>query len=377
MRNISIFSGKSHPLLTEKICKQLAIPVGKSTLSKFSNQETNIFINETVRDVDVYIVQSSCDNVNDHFIELLIMISACRTASAQVEPPKKTLPKPSKLSSVSFASDSKTAIDTDVPQAPSPISAHSKRNRISSISTSQPEIAVTTLTVTKPDNKQENGGYKTWSAKPGTLIANMLMAAGCDHVITMDLHDPQFQGYFDIPVDNLFSHPLIIKYIKDKIPNYQDGVIVSPDAGGAKRATLIADRLNMDFALIHKEKYHHGPRGSTMMLVGDVEHKDCIIIDDMSDTADTICSAANKLVEKGATSVVAIITHGILSGEALDRIEKSPLKEVIVSNTVPQEEHMKKCSKIRVMDVTIIFAEAIRRIHNGESVSFLQDIVPY
>lgn len=133
----------------------------------------------------------------------------------------------------------------------------------------------------------------------------------------------------------------------------------------------------MDFALIHKEKYHHGPRGSTMMLVGDVEHKDCIIIDDMSDTADTICSAANKLVEKGATSVVAIITHGILSGEALDRIEKSPLKEVIVSNTVPQEEHMKKCSKIRVMDVTIIFAEAIRRIHNGESVSFLQDIVPY
>ncbi|KAJ3259861.1 ribose-phosphate pyrophosphokinase [Boothiomyces macroporosus] len=401
MRNISIFSGKSHPLLTEKICKQLAIPVGKSTLSKFSNQETNIFINETVRDVDVYIVQSSCDNVNDHFIELLIMISACRTASArkitavipcfpyarqsenafvqdeEVEPPKKTLPKPSKLSSVSFASDSKTAIDTDVPQAPSPISAHSKRTRISSISTSQPEIAVTTLTVTKPDNKKENGGYKTWSAKPGTLIANMLMAAGCDHVITMDLHDPQFQGYFDIPVDNLFSHPLIIKYIKDKIPNYQDGVIVSPDAGGAKRATLIADKLNMDFALIHKEKYHHGPRGSTMMLVGDVENKDCIIIDDMSDTADTVCSAANKLVEKGATSVVAIITHGILSGEALDRIEKSPLKEVIVSNTVPQEEHMKKCSKIRVMDVTIIFAEAIRRIHNGESVSFLQDIVPY
>ncbi|KAJ3276524.1 ribose-phosphate pyrophosphokinase [Terramyces sp. JEL0728] len=375
MRNISIFSGKSHPLLAEKICKQLAIPVGKSTLSKFSNQETNIFINETVRDVDVFIVQSSCDNVNDHFIELLIMISACRTASArkitavipcfpyarqtenpfvqdeEVEPPKKPLlSKPSKLSSVSFITEAKTVIDTDVPQAPSPISAQTKRNRISSISTSQPEIAVTTLTVTKPDNKKENGGYKTWSAKPGTLIANMLMAA----------------------VDNLYSHPLIIKYIKDKIPNYQDSVIVSPDAGGAKRATQIADKLNMDFALIHKEKNHHGPRGSTMMLVGEVENKDCIIIDDMSDTADTICSAAHKLVEKGATSVVAIITHGILSGAALDRIEKSPLKEVIVSNTVPQEEHMKKCSKIRVMDVTIIFSEAIRRIHNGD---FVEDKV--
>lgn len=133
----------------------------------------------------------------------------------------------------------------------------------------------------------------------------------------------------------------------------------------------------MDFALIHKERLHHGPRGSEMMLVGDVTSKFCIIIDDMSDTAETICSASHVLVEKGATKVVAIITHGILSGDALERINKSPLTEVIVSNSVPQGEHKDKSSKIRVMDVSVIFAEAIRRIHNGESVSFLADVVPY
>lgn len=133
----------------------------------------------------------------------------------------------------------------------------------------------------------------------------------------------------------------------------------------------------MDFALIHKERLHHGPRGSDMMLVGDVLGKFCIIIDDMSDTAETICSASQVLMEKGATKVVAIITHGILSGDAINRINKSPLTEVIVSNTVPQQQHKLKSPKIQVMDVTVIFAEAIRRIHNGESVSFLQDVVPY
>jgi ribose-phosphate pyrophosphokinase len=178
-------------------------------------------------------------------------------------------------------------------------------------------------------------------------------------------------------VDNLYSHPLIIKYIKETFPDYQEGTIVSPDAGGAKRATLIADKLQMDFALIHKERSHHGPRGSEMMLVGDVENKFCIIIDDMSDTAETICSAARVLMEHKATKCVAIITHGILSGDAIDRINKSPLEQVIVSNTVPQDEHQKKSEKIKVMDVTVVFAEAIRRIHNGESVSFLADKVPY
>lgn len=133
----------------------------------------------------------------------------------------------------------------------------------------------------------------------------------------------------------------------------------------------------MDFALIHKERMHNGPRGSEMMLVGDVKDKQCIIVDDMSDTGDTICAASRVLMENGASSVMAIITHGLLSGKAIARIQRSPLKEVIVSNTVPQEEHVKQCSKIRVMDVTTIFAEAIRRIHNGESVSFLADRVPY
>ncbi|KAI8896041.1 phosphoribosyltransferase-like protein [Globomyces pollinis-pini] len=409
MRNICIFSGSSHPALTEKICKQLGIPMGKSTLNKFSNQETNVCLDETVRDVDVYIVQSSCGKVNDNFIELLIMISACRTSSARKitavipsfpyarhlestpidQNPEKPIKKVTvkNASSVSFSSDTKPSLDTDnvltspdgkSPGTPTGTPHLNPRKRFSSISTSQPNIAITDLTPPRPGpSVGKPNSYKRWTAHPGTLIANLLMCAGCDHVITMDLHDPEFQGFFDVPVDNLFSHPIIIKYIKDKFPNYQDAVIVSPDAGGAKRATLIADKLNMEFALIHKERQHHGPRGSEMMLVGDVAGKDCIIIDDMSDTSDTICSAAQVLVDKGATSVVAIITHGILSGMAIERIEKSPLREVIVSNTVPQKEHMEKCSKIKVMDVAIIFAEAIRRIHNGESVSFLQDAVPY
>ena len=143
------------------------------------------------------------------------------------------------------------------------------------------------------------------------------------------------------------------------------------------RATLIADKLQMDFALIHKERSHHGPRGGVAMLVGDVSGKACIIIDDMSDTAETICAAAQTLMDKGATTVKAIITHGIFSGPAVERINSSVLSEVIVSNTVPQDAHQAQSSKIMTMDVTSIFAEAIRRIHNGESVSFLQDVVPY
>jgi ribose-phosphate pyrophosphokinase len=142
-------------------------------------------------------------------------------------------------------------------------------------------------------------------------------------------------------------------------------------------ATLIADKLQMEFALIHKERSHHGPRGSEMMLVGDVQNKFCIIIDDMADTADTICQAAQVLMENGATRCVAIITHGILSGKAVDRINESLLEQVIVSNTVPQCEHLAKSKKIEVIDVSVVFAEAIRRIHNGESVSFLADRVPY
>ncbi|KAI8929284.1 phosphoribosyltransferase-like protein [Entophlyctis helioformis] len=468
MRNIAVLSGNSHQQLASDICERLGIELGSSTLKKFANMETNVSIGESVRDVDVYIVQSGCGNVNDAFVELLIMVSACRTASARKvtavipcfpyarqpetpynsngellsrvpaseaakfdvlanpKPPSSATPSATasataKPPSGTLAEDKHRIVDTTAAafhdrlpseevvsvtalpaaaaassglplnprasalRAESAASLDSARRRLSSISTSQPNIAVThlapqassdNLVQLKGSNSQ--GTYKHWTARSGTLVANMLMAAGADHIITMDLHDPQYQGFFDIPVDNLYSQPLLIKYIKEKIPNYWDAVIVSPDAGGAKRATLIADRLNMDFALIHKERRHIGTAtASDLVLVGDVKDKVCILIDDIADTSYTITSAAKILVDNGATRIAALITHGILSGDAIERINNSHIDELIVSNTVPQAANLAKSSKIRVIDIAPIFAEAIRRIHNGESVSFLFDVVPY
>lgn len=269
-------------------------------------------------------------------------------------------------------------------------------------------------------------------AQPGSLIASLLTCAGADHIITMDLHDPQFQGYFDIPVDNLYGRPLLQNYIISSIPNYMDAIIVSPDAGGAKRATAIADALGMPFALIHKERrraptsapatngslpagsanpnFNHlsstprnglysggnsasssytnlaglnrgesygvigGRRLATTMLVGNVRDRVAILIDDLVDTANTITRAAKLLKDQGATMVYALITHGVFSGDALDRINASVIDKVITTNTTPQEEHLKKIGdKLVVLDVSRVFGEAIRRIHNGESVSMLFD----
>ncbi|KAJ3194469.1 ribose-phosphate pyrophosphokinase [Irineochytrium annulatum] len=482
MRNIIVLSGSSHPKLAEAISQRLGVPLGKCSLSKFSNRETNVEIGESVRNADVYIVQSGCGNVNDNFIELLIMIAACRTASAkkvtavipcfpyarqpdapykkngaplsrvpaneidkyaslydgklpqandvsptassnfpllpaakgtspvrttdpvQEDPPSAGsvatpplppgattnselhLRSPLKSSGSPFASV--TNLKTMKLRTESTMSIDEKdgSRRLSTISKSQPNIEVTTLTpqplaqkpapILFPGTSQ--GGYKHWTARSGTLIANMLMAGGADHIITMDLHDPQFQGFFDIPVDNLFSQPLILRYIKEKIPRYQQAVIVSPDAGGAKRATAIADKLNMDFALIHKERRIHATtqQSSDMMLVGDVKDKVCILIDDIADTSFTITKAAKVLVDHGATKIYALITHAIMSGDAIERIRASHIDEVIVSNSVPQEEHIKACDKMKVFDVAPIFGEAIRRIHNGESVSFLFEFTP-
>ncbi|KAI8827728.1 phosphoribosyltransferase-like protein [Chytriomyces cf. hyalinus JEL632] len=514
MRNITILGGSSHPGLTAAICKRLGVSEGRVTLKKFANQETNIEIGESVRGAEVYIVQSGCGNVNDNFMELLIMIAACRTASAvkitavipsfpyarqpgaadrksgttlsrlapndidkykdmyggrlPMTPEPETLPSqdsqpvpvPLKLALKqasarasenvgvgisnlerdahskgssqslqldSIASSSESAIDGPT----SALSPHKQRTissrtesipqldgstnnapltRISTISISQSNIVVTPLSV--PKEKQlssamifptatansaaaapEATGYKHWTARSGTLIANLLVTAGADHIITMDLHDPQFQGFFDIPVDNLYSQPLILKYIREKIPKFSNAVIVSPDAGGAKRATQIADKLSMDFALIHKDRKRKVTMSrsmssvalskdpstpnpsfvSEMLIVGHVKNRVCILIDDIADTSITITQAAKILQQNGATKIYAIITHAIMSGDAIDRINDSPIDEIIVSNTIPQDPHMARCNKIKVFDVADMFAEAIRRIHNGESISFLFD----
>ena len=195
----------------------------------------------------------------------------------------------------------------------------------------------------------------------------------------MDLHDPQYQGFFDIPVDNLYGRNLMRRYIERCIPDYMtDAVIVSPDAGGAKRATAIADALGMPFALIHKERPGERTAGSegerrsaSMILVGSVEGKTAVLVDDLADTSNTITRAAKLLQRSGAKQIIALVTHGVLSGDAIERINASALHKVVVTNSVNQVEHVRQCSKLEVLDVGQMFAEAIRRVHHGESISVL------
>ena len=219
--------------------------------------------------------------------------------------------------------------------------------------------------------------HEDFTATPGTLIANMIQATGASHVITMDLHDSQFQGFFDIPVDNLLSKPLMIQFIVEHIREYKSAVIVSPDAGGAKRASAIADQLGMEFALIHRSCRKKPGEEAEQILVGEVAHRVAIMIDDILDTSTTLLQAAKVLADSHAKKILAIITHGIFSGNAIELINASPIDNIIISNTVPQEDHIRRCPKIGVFDVAPIFAEAIRRIHNGESISYLFEHVPY
>ncbi|KAL7838871.1 hypothetical protein AOLI_G00272750 [Acnodon oligacanthus] len=284
MPNIKIFSGSSHPDLSQKIADRLGQELGKVVTKKFSNQETCVEIGESVRGEDVYIVQSGCGEINDNLMEAELQSLA-------------------------------------------------------------------------------------------KLVANMLSVAGADHIITMDLHASQIQGFFDIPVDNLYAEPAVLKWIKENINEWKNCTIVSPDAGGAKRVTSIADHLNVDFALIHKER-KKANEVDRMVLVGDVKDRVAILVDDMADTCGTICHAADKLVSAGATKVYAILTHGIFSGPAISRINNANFEAVVVTNTIPQEDKIKHCNKIQVIDISMILAEAIRRTHNGESVSYLFSHVP-
>jgi len=365
MQNIVIFSGSSHPHLTDLICKQLGLVPGKCNLSKFSNQETNVELFESVREKDIFIVQSGCGDVNDNLIELLIMISACKITSAKrivcVIPsfPYCRLPNsPYTKSGKPIARIPESEIPkllnlTRKPQNSKPIKQ--KKN-----------VSITNLGEI-PASNDHSGTYKHWTCRAGNLVAKMIIEAGADNIITMDLHDPQFQGFFDIPVDNLTSQPLIAKYIKDNIPDYKEGIIVSPDAGGAKRATALSEILNTNFGLIHKDSRNK----ENLQLVGNVKDRTCILLDDIIDTANTVTKAAKLLHENGAKRIYVVAPHAILSGNALNLLNESFIDEVIVGNTIPQEEHVEKCPKIKVIDFSSMFAEVIRRIHNGESVSFL------
>lgn len=318
MPNIKVFSGNSNPDLARQIAVRLGLTdLSKVSVTKFSNKETCVEIGESVRGEDVYIVQSGSGEVNDNLMELLIMINACKIASA---------------------------------------------------------VRVTAVIPCYPYARQDKKD-KSRAPISAKLVANMLSVAGADHIITMDLHASQIQGFFDIPVDNLYAEPTVLKWIKENVTDWKDCVVVSPDAGGAKRVTAIADRLNVGFALIHKER-KKANEVESMVLVGDVSSRPAIIVDDMADTCGTLLLASGKLREAGATKVYAICTHGVFSGPAIERIKSSQLEAVVITNTVPQTTAMEQCSKIKVIDISMILAEAIRRTHNCESVSYLFSHVP-
>ncbi|KAI0203060.1 ribose-phosphate pyrophosphokinase 3 [Astrocystis sublimbata] len=301
---IKLLSGNSHPVLARLVADRLGIDIAKTLSLNYSNQETSVTIGESVRDEDVFILQSTAPgDINDGLMELLIIIHACRTANARQDKKDKSR---------------------------APISAK--------------------------------------------LIANMLQTAGCNHVITMDLHASQIQGFFNVPVDNLYAEPSVLRWISENRAT-EDVVIVSPDAGGAKRATAIADRLDRGFALIHKERPRPNVVGR-MVLVGDVVDKVAILVDDMADTCGTLAKAAKTVKDHGAREVIAIVTHGILSGDAINILNDSCLSQIVVTNTVPLGDKAERCSKLRVIDVSPTIAEAIRRTHNGESVSFLFNHAP-
>jgi len=310
--SIKLLTGNSHPQLAKLVADRLGIELTKIMVLQYSNQETSVTIGESVRDEDVFILQSTRPNdINDGLMELLIMINACKTASARRI----------------------TAVIPNFPYA-------------------------------RQDKKDKSRAPIT-----AKLMANMLQTAGCNHVITMDLHASQIQGFFNVPVDNLYAEPSMLKWIRENV-DVGNCVIVSPDAGGAKRATSMADRLDLPFALIHKERARPN-EVSRMTLVGDVAGKTAIIVDDICDTAGTLAKAAATLIQHNASSVLAITTHGVLSGDALNVINNSQLSKVVVTNTVPHEEKRALCEKLETIDVSPTLAEACRRTHNGESVSYL------
>eukprot|EP00123_Amoebidium_parasiticum_P013853 comp22187_c1_seq1/m.32601 comp22187_c1_seq1/g.32601 ORF comp22187_c1_seq1/g.32601 comp22187_c1_seq1/m.32601 type:complete len:337 (-) comp22187_c1_seq1:144-1154(-) len=313
---IKIFCGNSHPGLAQLICDRLGLEVGQCMVGKFSDQESRVYVKESVREQDIYIVQSGCGKINDNLMELLILISACKTASAARV----------------------TAVIPCFPYA-------------------------------RQDKKDKSRAPIT-----AKLVANMLTVAGADHIITLDLHASQIQGFFDIPVDNMYAEPSILKYITDNF-DVSKVCIVSPDAGGAKRVTSIADNLKANFALIHKER-KKANEVDRMVLVGDVTGQVAILVDDMADTCGTLVMAADKLEEAGATEVHAIVTHGVLSGAAIERLNKSNIKTLVITNSIPNEDKQKLCPKIRIIDIAPVLAETIRRTHNGESVSYLFAHVP-
>ena len=310
MDDFIIFTGNSNLILTKDICNYLNVPIGKAKVKTFSDGEIQIEIEENVRLRDIFVVQSTCSPVNDNLIELLLMIDALKRASA-------------------------TRITAVMPYY-----GYARQDKKVA-----PRVPI--------------------SAK---LVADLLTTAGANRVITMDLHAGQIQGFFNIPVDNLFAAPVIIKYVKT---NFNDNLtIVSPDAGGVERARAFAKRLNADLAIIDKRRESPN-EAKAMAVIGDVDGKIAIIVDDMVDTAGTLTEAAAAIMRNGAKEVHAVCIHPVLSGPAIDRIMESPLTSLAVTNTIPLNSKAAACDKIKILTIADLVGEAIIRCHKGDSVTSL------
>ncbi len=309
--NYKVFAGNSHTELAEEIASIMGKPLGRATVNKFSDGEISVNLWETVRGSDCYIVQSTSDPVNDNLMELLIMIDAMKRASA---------------------------------------------GRINAI--------IPYYGYARQDRKA-----KARDPITAKLVANLLVAAGADRVLTMDLHASQIQGYFDIPVDHLVGMPILAKYFTDQ--DLENVVIVSPDHGSVTRARNMAQYLDCPIAIIDKRRPEPN-KSEIMHIIGDIEGKNCILVDDMIDTAGTITNAANALREMGATSVRACATHGVLSGPAIERIENSAIEELVLLNTIPVPEE-KRIEKMKILSVAPLFAEAMTRVFTNGSISKLFD----
>jgi ribose-phosphate pyrophosphokinase len=308
--DLKVFSGSAHPHLTREIADFLGIPVGQARLRRFPDSEVSFQIDENIRGTDVFIVQPTCNPVDEHLMEMLIMVDAFRRSSA------------ARITAVV------------------PYYGYARQDR-----KDKPRVPI--------------------SAK---LVANLLSASGTNRVLTMDLHKAQIQGFFDIPVDHLFAAPVIIEYLSRL--NYPKLTIVSPDAGGAERARAYAKRLDAELAIIDKRRSEDGS-AEVMNVIGDVQGRTCILQDDIIDTAGTIQKGASALKAAGAERVLACAVHGVLSGPAIDRIDNSPLDQLIVTNTIPLSSAGQQCKKIVVLSVARLLGQAIRSIHEETSVSSL------
>lgn len=310
---LKIFSGNSNLELAQKICDSLEIPLGRALVTTFSDGEIRVEVGENVRGADVFVVQSGAPPVNDHLMELLVMIDALKRASAR------------RITAVI------------------PYYSYSRQDR-----KNKPRVPIT-----------------------ARLVADLITSVGTDRILTMDLHAGQIQGFFDIPVDNLYASPILLPYIREHFDH--NLVVVSPDAGGVPRARAYAQRLPAGLALIDKRRVDVN-QAEVMNIIGDVEGKTAIILDDMADTAGTLVEATRALLDRGASEVHACVTHPVLSGPAVERIEKSELKSLVVTDTLPLRPQAAHCDKIKVVSAARLFSQAIKSIHNEDSISSLFDI---